>query len=183
MSDNEASYLDTFPTWLRSLGDDAETLGSLLTEGGLSGEAREAIAGGLNYLFKSLDLIPDGIDDIGYLDDAFVLRVAADLAAAEDSPDATPDALKGLGSLSNDCETIREFLGGDYARLEAYVKGLRKGAARGRSVADILGDEAVQGEFLSDVRGFAKTYEPPSFSREEKNLIKLKAFFDAKLPK
>lgn len=183
MSDTDGTYLDIFPTWLRSLGDDAESLGGLLTEGGLSEGAREAIAGGLNYLFKSLDLIPDGIDDIGYLDDAFVLRVAADLAAAEDSPDATPDALKALGALSNDCEQLREFLGGDYVRLEAYVKGLRKGAARGRSVADILGDTTVQGEFLSDVRGFAKSYEPPSFSREEKNLIKLKAFFDAKLPK
>ena len=33
------------------------------------------------------------------------------------------------------------------------------------------------------MRGFAKTYEAPSFAREERNLIKLKAFFDAKLPK
>jgi hypothetical protein len=41
----------------------------------------------------------------------------------------------------------------------------------------------VRADFLEDVRGFAKTYEAPSFSREEKNLIKLKAFFDAKLPK
>ena len=63
------------------------------------------------------------------------------------------------------------------------MKGLRKGAARGRSVGDILGDDAVRADFVSDVRGFAKTYEAPGFSREEKNLIKLKAFFDAKLPK
>jgi hypothetical protein len=63
------------------------------------------------------------------------------------------------------------------------VKGLRKGAARGRSVGDILSDDGVRADFVSDVRGFAKTYETPGFSREEKNLIKLKAFFDAKLPK
>ncbi len=185
MSDADSKYLDTFPSWLRSLGEDAERLGDLLGESGegLSAEAREAIAGGLNYLFKSLDLIPDGIDDIGYLDDAFVLRVAADLAAAADGGSGSAEAAKTLGELANQCDDVREFLGGDYVRLEAYVKGLRKGAARGRSVADILGDDGVRGEFLSDVRGFAKTYEPPSFSREEKNLIKLKAFFDAKLPK
>jgi hypothetical protein len=41
-------------------------------------------------------------------------------------------------------------------RLEAYVKGLRKGAARGRSVADILGDDGVEKDFLADVRGFAQ---------------------------
>ena len=182
MSETQAKFLDTFPNWLRSLGDDAESLASLLEAEGMPREAHEAVAGGLNYLFKSLDLIPDGIDDIGYLDDAFVLRVVADLAARESS-DAEPEQLKVLGELANDCEIIREFLGEDYERLEAYVKGLRKGAARGRSVADILSETEVRDELLSDVRGFSGSYESPSFAREEKNLIKLRAFFDAKLPK
>ena len=57
------------------------------------------------------------------------------------------------------------------------------GAARGRAVADILSDADVQKEFLADVRGFARTYEAAAFSQEEKNLIKLRAFFDAKLPR
>lgn len=183
MSEGDANYLDTFPGWLRSLGDDAESLAALLEEDSLAEAARQAVAGGLNYLFKSLDLIPDGIDDIGYLDDAFVLRVAADLAAAEDTGSTDADKLRALGELSNDCDTIRGFLGDDYERLESYVKGLRKGAARGRSVADILADSDVRDELLGDVRGWAKTYEAPSFAREEKNLIKLRAFFDAKLPK
>lgn len=183
MTDTQANYLDTFPTWLRSLGEDAEQLASLLTEDTLPEAAREAVAGGLNYLFKSLDLIPDGIDDIGFLDDAFVLRVAADLAAREDDNGASPQQLKIMGALANDCETIREFLDKDYGRLEAYVKGLRKGAARGRSVGDIVADQQVCADLVADVRGFAKSYESPSFSREEKNLIKLRAFFDAKLPK
>ncbi|UJR78678.1 YkvA family protein [Sandaracinus amylolyticus] len=182
MAEIDSKYLDTFPAWLRSLGEDAEKLAELLSGEALSSGARESIAGGLNYLFKSLDLIPDGIDDIGYLDDAFVLRVAADLAAAADEGN-DPNASRALAALANDCETVRDFLGRDYTRLESYVKGLRKGAARGRSVADILGDASVREDFLGDVRGFAKTYEAPSFSREEKNLIKLRAFFDAKLPK
>jgi uncharacterized membrane protein YkvA (DUF1232 family) len=178
-----SKYLDTFPTWLRSLGEDAEHLAALLGEKNLATPAAQALAGGLNYLFKSLDLIPDGIDDIGYLDDAFVLRVAADLAMSGDTGDVDADKLKPVGKLANDCELLREFLGSDYARLESYVQGLKKGAARGRAVDDILADERVRAEFLGDVRGFAKSYESPSFSREEKNLIKLRAFFDAKLPK
>jgi hypothetical protein len=182
MSESLAKYLDTFAGWLRALGEDAEKLGGLLEGDGVSQAARESVAGGLNYLFKSLDLIPDGIDDIGYLDDAFVLRVAADLAINAEG-DTDPAKLKVLSPLANDCDVLREFLGKDYVRLESYVKGLRKGAARGRSVGDILGDNAVRADFVSDVRGFAKTYEAPGFSREEKNLIKLKAFFDAKLPK
>ncbi len=183
MSEGQAKYLDTFPGWLRTLGDDAERLSTLLEDSGLPESAREAVAGGLNYLFKSLDLIPDGIDDIGFLDDAFVLRVAADLAGREDTGETVPEKLQILGDLANECDLIREFLGDEYARLETYVRGLRRGAARGRSVADILADEAVRSELLADVRGFAKSYQSPSFSREEKNLIKLRAFFDAKLPK
>ena len=182
MSD-DAKYLDTFPAWLRNLGLDAQELSELLTVDSMAQDAKEAIAGGLNYLFKSLDLIPDGIDDIGYLDDAFVLRVAAEMASHEDTGSANAEQLEVLSRLTNDCETVRSFLGDDFTRLETYVKGLRNGAARGRSVADILDDDDVRRAFLSDVRGFAKTYESPSFAREEKNLIKLKAFFDAKLPR
>jgi len=178
----DPKFLDTFPAWLRSLGDDAEALGGLLAGEGLVGGAREAVVGGLTYLFKSLDLIPDGIDDIGYLDDAFVLRIAADLAIAEDGGD-DPEVSKVLGALANDCELLREFLGDDYGRLESYVKGLRRGSARGRSVADVLGEPSVRAAFLGDVTGFAKNYVSPSFTREEKTLIKLRAFFDAKLPR
>lgn len=183
MSDTQSKYLDTFPAWLRSLGDDAEKLAQLLSVQSVPRDAKESIAGGLNYLFKSLDLIPDGIDDIGYLDDAFVLRVAAELAAREDLGGIDEGPRKGLETLANDVDTIKEFLEDDYERLESYVKGLRRSAARGRSVADILDDASVLEEFLGDVSGFAKSYESPGFAREEKNLIKLRAFFDAKLPK
>ena len=184
MSDTDSTkYLDLFPGWLRELGRDAEALAALLEESGMPAPARESIAGGINYLFKSLDLIPDGIDDIGYLDDAFVLRVAADLAIQGDTGGVGADKLTVLSRLANEADEVRAFLGKDYVRLESYVKGLKNGAARGRSVADVIGSDDVRRELLSDVRGFSKTYDSPSFSREEKNLIKLKAFFDAKLPK
>lgn len=182
MSEN-AKYLETFGDWIRELGNDAEEMGELLSDAALPSDAQEAIAGGLNYMFKSLDLIPDGIDDIGYLDDAFILRVACGLASNEDLAGLSAEHLQTLGRLSNGVDLIREFLGAEYDRLEGYVKAQRRAAARGRAVADIVGAEDVRAEFLSDVRGFARTYEAPGFAREEKNLIKLKAFFDAKLPR
>ncbi len=183
MSESHEKYLDTFPNWLRTLGTDAEELAELLSVKGMPTDSLEAITGGLNYLFKSLDLIPDGIDDIGYLDDAFVLRVAADLAGKEPLDDIDDDHTSTITNLAKDCEMLKEFLEADYGRLEAYVRGLRNGSARGRSVDDIIKDDGVRTEFMSDVQGFAKSYRSPSFSREEKNLIKLRAFFDAKLPK
>jgi uncharacterized membrane protein YkvA (DUF1232 family) len=183
MSESDPTYLDTFPARLRNLAEDAEALASCLEENALPRPAREAIAGGLNYLFKSLDLIPDGIDDIGFLDDAFVLRLASDLATREDVSDLPADKLRGINRLAEEADTIRQFLGEDHERFESYVKGLRKGAARGRAVDDILDDPGVRDEFLNDVKSFARSYQAPGFAREEKSLIKLRAFFDAKLPK
>ena len=61
------------------------------------------------------------------------------------------------------------------------MKNLRKGAARGRTVDDILGDEAARNAFLHEVAAWSRDYQVPSFSRDVKTLIKLKAFLSAKL--
>jgi hypothetical protein len=183
MSDTDTNHLDLFAAWLHGLGDDAEQLGAVVAAESASESARQFVVGGLNYLFKTLDLIPDGIDDIGYLDDAFVLRVSSELAIQEDVGDLDPDGIRVLNRLANDVDAIRDFLDKDFARLLDYVKGLRKAAARGRSVADIVRDDTIREAFLSDVRSFNRGYTPPRFTREEKTLVKLRAFFDAKLPK
>lgn len=183
MAQSDTNYLDTFPAWLRSLGTDVEKLADVVQAAKLPEPARQAVAGGLNYLFKALDLVPDGMDDIGYLDDAFVLRVAADHATREDVSDLAPEQLRVLNRLAEEASAVTEFLGKDFQRFDAYVTGLRKVAVRGRSIQDILHEPKVQAAFVSDVRGFARAYQSPSFAREEKNLVKLRAFFDAKLPK
>ncbi len=142
---------------------------------------RRYVAAGLNYLFKSLDLIPDGIEDLGFLDDAFVIRVAAALALHENPKSAEGDAAV-LTRLAADTKVIAELLGKDYARLESYVKTLTRGTARGRTVDEILHDDGARANFLIEVSGWAKSYETPTFSRDEKNLVKLQSFLGAKLP-
>ena len=171
-------YLEVFPQWLRSLGDDAGAVGELLAAGGPGDEASRSLVSGLNYMFKSLDLIPDGIDDLGFLDDAFVLRVACAHAA-----EAEPEVKKGIVQrLHDDARQVKDFLGDDYARLEAYVKALGKGAARGRTVEDIVTDGGTKQQFLQEVRAWSTGYQVPSFTRDQKTLVKLKAFLNAKLP-
>jgi len=178
MGETDGRFLDAFASWLNALGRDAELLGSVLAAQELEETARKAAAGGLNYLFKSLDLIPDGIDDIGYLDDAFVLRVAAAHAVSGGAR-----SHQAVLQLASESALVRDFLGDVYERLDRYVAGLRTGAARGRTVQDILADESVLETFIEDVKVFASSYRPPSFSKDPKSLIKLRAFFDAKLPK
>jgi uncharacterized membrane protein YkvA (DUF1232 family) len=177
---NDPRYLELFPQWLRSLGEDAAAVGTLLAEG-KDDEGTRWLVAGINYAFKSLDLIPDGIDDLGYLDDAFVLRVACSLAAAAHAPNHDDASGVVVARLADDARLVRDFLEGDYQRLEQYVHGLQKGAARGRSVDDILADTTTRETFLRDVRQWSAAYQPPSFTRDPKTLVKLKAFLGAKL--
>jgi uncharacterized membrane protein YkvA (DUF1232 family) len=178
---NDPRFLEMFPAWLRALGADAAALGEIVSADGPEPVRRYVVAG-LNYLFKSLDLIPDGIDDLGFLDDAFVLRVAAALALAEHPAKEGSPGAEVLSRLAADARFVSDFLGDDYARLEGYVKNLRRGAARGRTVEDIMTDASVRGAFASEVQGWAQSFESPSFSGDPKTLIKLKAFLSAKLP-
>ncbi len=178
MTDDDRRYLEAFPAWLTSLADDATALAVVLEAVGTPESARRKAACGLNYLFKSLDLVPDGIDDIGYLDDAFVLRVAARDALAAGGED-----LDGrLEKLAGEVALVQEFLGPDYERLHAYVDDLATGSTRGRSVEDIVHKADVRADLVRDVHGFARGYTAPSFTREEKTLVKLRSFLQARLP-
>jgi hypothetical protein len=171
-----APYLDIFPEWLHTLGKDAGQLGRIVATS-QSDDVLRYVTSGLNYIFKSLDLIPDGIDDLGFCDDAFVIRVAASLAC-----EADPSAREGtLGRLADDATHISSFLEEDYGRLVTYVKGLRRGAARGRTVEDIATDLSIRDVFLAEVEAWSAEYKVPTFTRDVKTIIKLKAFLNAKL--
>jgi uncharacterized membrane protein YkvA (DUF1232 family) len=173
----DSRYLEMFPQWLRGLGDDAAAVGEVIANAAPSSEATRSLVAGINYIFKSLDLIPDGVDDLGFLDDAFVLRVACAFAVT-----AGPEFKQGVVErLTEDAHAVREFLGESYVRLESYVSDLRKGAARGRTVDDILTDYEVRQGFLSDIGVWAGAYRAPPFARDLKTLVKLKAFLSAKL--
>lgn len=179
MNELHTRCLDLFPEWLRTLAADAGELAAVLASPSVAEGTRRYVAGGLNYLFKSLDLIPDGIEDLGFLDDAFVIRVASSLALHE-TPASREEAV--LVRLAGDTKLIADLLGKDYVRLEAYVKTLTRGMARGRTVDELLHDDQARAAFLHEVSGWAASYETPSFSRDEKNLVKLQSFLGAKLP-
>jgi len=178
MVEVQARCLDAFPNWLRSLADDARALAKLLDDPDMPQPARRRVAAALNYLFKSLDLIPDGIEDLGFVDDAFVFRVSAE-QALEEASGASHETLRRL---ADDAKLVREFLEADAARLYAYVRALEQAAVRGRSVDQIVSDAGVRAELVREVLAWADSYGPPTFTRDAKNLVKLKSFLHTKLP-
>jgi len=171
----EARFLDPFASYLSTLGEDAAALAAVLARGD-GGPADRHVAAGLNYVFKALDLVPDGIDDLGFMDDAFVIRVAASLAAGDGAADET------VTRLAREAEDVRAFMARDYARLEAYVRELPAAVARGRTADDVVADGQVRETFVREVEQWARDYRAPSFTRDVKTLVKLRAFLGAKLP-
>src|SRR5579871_5575951 len=103
MSDVDSRCLDAFPAWLRSLADDALVLCGVVADSAVPEDARRHAAAALSYLFKSLDLIPDGIEELGYMDDAFVVRIAARLATHV-------EPIAALEALAHDAELVSDFL-------------------------------------------------------------------------
>jgi len=177
MSSPESRCLESFPLWLRTLGDDARALSALL-ETSESEAVIRATASALTYLFKSVDLIPDGLEDLGYMDDAFVVRVAC-THTAEDERSQEGHAI--LQRLADEARLIHEFLGDDYAALERHVDGLESASARGRSVAEVVQSAEARSGLARDVREWASTYGTPGFGRDAKNLVKLRSFLKTKL--
>ena len=129
-------------------------------------------------MFKSLELIPDGVEDLGLLDDAFVLRVSAALAA--DGVDGAPEV---VARLARDAELVDEFLGEEAPRLRRYVEELQQLAVRGRSPEQIVTDADARDATANDIAAWANSYKAPPFAPDEKNLVKLRSFMATKLPK
>ncbi|HEX4341052.1 MAG TPA: YkvA family protein [Polyangiaceae bacterium] len=175
MSDVDLRCLDAFPTWLKSLPEDALTLSSIVADETAPEGARRNATGALGYLFKSLDLIPDGIEDLGFLDDAFVFRVASRLGSHV-------EPIAALEKLAHEAELVSDFLGTVYPRLERFVAALGSLTVRGRSVDDVLATSEATASFVGEVRGWSASYVTPPFGRDAKNLVKLRSFLTAKLP-
>jgi uncharacterized membrane protein YkvA (DUF1232 family) len=175
----ETRCLDAFPSWLRSLAQDVRELSSLLGEEGTAHPARARVIAALNYLFKSLDLIPDGLEDLGFIDDAFVLRASA-LAAMERDGVAVEGGI--LRKLSDEAQLIREFLGPDYERLERYLGELSQTSARGRKVSELLESAELRSDFVRELGQWADSYVAPSFTRDSRSLVKLRSFLARRLP-
>lgn len=179
MQSDSRDPLDLFPLWLAQLGSDTRLVADALTMPEVSAEQRVWLASGLNYLLKSVDLIPDGVQDLGYLDDAFVLRAAVreahQLAAFEG------EGVASLARLATEAGWVSEFLDSDAEKLDDYVSGLRISKVRGRSPSDIGEDDVLAAQVVDEVKSWVESYIPPTFARDEKTLVKLKAFLSTKL--
>jgi uncharacterized membrane protein YkvA (DUF1232 family) len=178
------NHLDTLEAWLASLPDDIRCFRAIASDESIPAGARRIAAGVINYLFKSADLIPDGIDDIGTLDDVMTLRLGAALLRAEEVERSQPEAGRTLRHLAEEASVVREILGADlHERFARYTSSLATVSSRGRSTQDIVDNSQKLHEMTAEVGSFCSGYTIPPFEKSERTLIKLRAFLDTRLPR
>jgi len=178
------THLDTLESWLKSLPDDIKVFSDILSDERASASDRKTAAGIINYLFKSVDLIPDGIDDIGYMDDVLTLRIGAGLIEPRELERANADLAERIRAFKEDIPVIREILGEDiFERFLKYTGFLPENSSRGRSAAEIVSRPDKLSDTRMEVHTFCKEFKTPDFEKNERTLTKLRSFLDTRLPR
>jgi uncharacterized membrane protein YkvA (DUF1232 family) len=148
-----------FAEWTETLGADVEATWLLITDESIGAPGRRLLAGALSYLLTQLDLIPDH-EQAGSVDDALVLRVAGGLAV-EHAAKAGVKQAAHLGRLSNEDESVKQFLGDTlYAKLRRYVVDLADKNVRGRTTDQILGDARARTDMRRELDIAVKKLRP-----------------------
>ncbi len=193
MSELDSQCLAAFPEWLQRLPADTRAFLHVLQHDEQPEAVRAGAAGALNHLVKSLDLVPPGIEDLGFIETAFVLRAAAArmlrdsavVAAVADSGEGTapkPELDAELAALADDAGLLESFLGADWPRFTRYMASLDELVVRGSSAGTLLSDAERREELCAKLADWAASYRAPRFAADPKSLVKIRAFLNVKLP-
>ena len=174
---SDASYRAAFGSWLAGLGREAQELSLLLEREDTPEALRRFGAEALNQLLHAADLIPEGIEGLGYLETLFAFRVLArELSSAEPALTGA-DPSGTLARLAGEAELIQAFLGAeDYARLGALVRAQRERRSRDRSPTDLLEAGEARNAALAEALRWGESYRPPPFGAGSHDLVRLLSF-------
>lgn len=168
--------IELFGGWINSLPDDTKAIQAAVDAEGTSREAKLMLVGGLSYLLRKIDIVPDYLTGVGVVDDVFVLRIAAaEAGLGDDAPE--------VQALGDSLAPVQEYLGDLYAGLVAYVKGLADDPVRGRTADKILDDEATYKQFTRELGDELDSFAPKPITDGDRALREIKSFIKAKLDK
>lgn len=181
MTDNE--ILDKFSQWTASLPDDAKALREAFESKAVPEEAKKLVVGGLAYLMRKIDIVPDYLGGLGSVDDALVMRVAAMKAIESGLGDLEEETVARLKAMSDDVGAIKDYLADLFDGFASYVTDLPSQAVRGRDAAKVLEDPETRQQFLYELADEIKNYVAKPIEQGEKALREFRSFVKAKLSK
>ncbi len=176
-------FLKVFGEWVESLVEDAKAIEAVYRAEGASREAKLAAVGGLAYLLRKVDIVPDYLGGLGSVDDAMVLRLTAARLVDIGLDGVADEARRRLEALKEDVAVIREFLGDDFPGLERYVAEAAGRKVRGRTPEQVLDDPKLAEQFDYELADEFRAYQPREIPAQEKSLLELRSFIKAKVNK
>jgi hypothetical protein len=174
----DPNLLPIFSGWLRTLSEDVLSLANRLEASDTPTPLRTASAEALQYLLRSADLVPDGLEDLGYLETAFAFRLIARRALAGEAGvgEASSDAVARFRRLSDEAERIAELLGGELAAFSEFCLTPAASTFRGTPAQALLEDAERRSAVLGEARAWAESYRAPELADGAEELVKIRSF-------
>jgi uncharacterized membrane protein YkvA (DUF1232 family) len=163
----DAKYFDAFSTWLRGMGAEVQSLSTLLEDEAAPARVRRASAEALSYVLRSFELIPEGLEDLGYLDDLFAVRVLA--RRASESPLEAEGSFDLSDSVSDDEDPATDVEASvDESESRSEEQELSEGVSEAESVA---GEGSFEQQSWSAAPGGASAAELAEPSEGESSTV------------
>lgn len=157
-TNNPGSFFETLVTWIKSLPTDLKILIEMVGDDNLDMSARTLAAGVLVYIMAPIDLIPDSVPVLGYVDDVVVLHiaVAAILQLDQERTEFYREKyVEAIGAIDEQMELVMRALGALYSWLLAFVENLRQRRYKGKSSEETVRSEKAREDILDDAMIFA----------------------------
>jgi hypothetical protein len=177
----DPKFLPAFAGWLRAMGEDVLSLANLLESAEAPEPFRLVSAESLQWLLRSADLIPEGLETLGYLEGAFAFRVLARRTLLGHPELAEPGAGGRVSRLGADAALVAEFLGDDLPRFEGLALAPAASTRAGRPARDVLTDDELRAALLGDARDWVELYRAPELGDGRDELVKISSFFRTRL--
>ena len=172
----QSDFIRTMEQWTSSLANDTSPLIAAMTAAETPREARRLLVGALSFFIRKVDIVPDYVEGIGLVDDAFVLRVASALAEQSGLGELDVEVAAAIEALAESTAPIKEFLWDLYPQFEDFVRALPDQTVRGRTADNVLDDPAAREDFLREVNDELRLLEVKPFLDSDRVLTDLKAF-------
>ncbi len=174
---NDTELLLKLEAWVANLGEDTKVLRKALDSQGISRDSKKYILGGLSYMLRKVDIIPDYLGGIGVLDDAAVMRVSAKLALEAGVPAADDDFKR----LVDDDHMTRLLFDNLYDGFVNYVKRLPDERIRNRNADHILDEAGCMEQFDRELEDEIRGYSPKPLGQNDRTIREFRSFIKSKV--
>ena len=155
---NNQNFFGMLAGWLQSLPTDIKILIEMIRDDELDLNARSVAVGVVIYILAPIDLIPEKIPILGYIDDVIILHIGLMVILEMDSVRAQYYREKYSDTfvvLDQQIELLRTTLGALYTWLKALVDKLQNRRYHGKTADEVTASEQIQDEMFDEAMEYA----------------------------